>query len=144
MLAEVTIIQENYTVEANITTEIFEGVISQNTEVFEVHIEELGVQGLQGENNYQIAVRNGFVGSEPEWLETQKASITDLELVVEFNGQTEFNIFENSAKNNLIINGVSYFKDKDYIISNLLGAWKLIWQNEFTLTITDLLIFRKF
>ena len=33
---------------------------------------EVGQQGPRGESNYAIAVRNGYEGTEAEWLETQK------------------------------------------------------------------------
>lgn len=70
-------------------------------------------------------------------------SYTDIELVVEQDDQTQFNIFSNPTSSNLFINDSIYFKDKSYLIQNISGNWRLIWLNEFPLATSDLLIFRK-
>lgn len=41
-----------------------------------------GDKGEEGESAYEIAVRNGFVGTEEEWLESLKMDATELEEVV--------------------------------------------------------------
>lgn len=35
-------------------------------------ISESSIQGKEGKSAYDIAVKNGFVGSEPEWLDSLK------------------------------------------------------------------------
>lgn len=42
-----------------------------------------GEQGETGESAYEIAVRNGFVGTEQEWLESLKMDTSELESVVQ-------------------------------------------------------------
>lgn len=65
----------SYNVEFVENTNSFIVEFSEQINAFTVEISERGAQGLQGENNYQIAVRNGFVGTEAEWLEAQKFSL---------------------------------------------------------------------
>lgn len=42
-----------------------------------------GEQGEAGESAYEIARRNGFVGTETEWLESLKMDVTELQSVVQ-------------------------------------------------------------
>lgn len=42
-----------------------------------------GEQGEAGESAYEIARRNGFVGTEAEWLESLKMDMTELESAVQ-------------------------------------------------------------
>ena len=42
-----------------------------------------GEQGEAGESAYEIARRNGFVGTEAEWLESLKMDATELQSVVQ-------------------------------------------------------------
>ena len=42
-----------------------------------------GEQGEAGESAYEIARRNGFVGTEAEWLESLKMDTAELESVVQ-------------------------------------------------------------
>lgn len=48
---------------SEITIDIFNEAI-----VYETVISQLGEQGLRGKSAYQIAVENGFVGTEQQWL----------------------------------------------------------------------------
>lgn len=55
--------------------ETIDNVIVEITEAEEVNtivFDELGSPGLNGKSNYQIAVDNGFVGTEVEWLDFQR------------------------------------------------------------------------
>lgn len=36
-----------------------------------------GIQGPEGKSAYEVAVENGFTGTEEEWLESLKAAIDD-------------------------------------------------------------------
>lgn len=46
--------------------------ITETIEVLTIEFQELGVPGVRGESNYEIALNNGFVGNELQWLESQK------------------------------------------------------------------------
>lgn len=72
------------------------------------------------------------------------ASFQDVELVVTTEGQTVFNIFNPIAKSELFIGELIFFENKSYLIQEILGAWKLIWLEEFPLSTTDYLRFRKY
>ena len=67
----------------------------------------------------------------------------DLELPVENDGQTIFNIYNPVSTSSLYVNDSVFFVEKSYHIAFINNAWKLIWLNEFPLTITDYLIFKK-
>lgn len=41
-----------------------------------------GERGETGDSAYEIAKKNGFVGTEEEWLESLKMDVTELESVV--------------------------------------------------------------
>jgi hypothetical protein len=43
--------------------------INDSTEEIIVHVEELGAQGIEGKSAYQIAVENGYTGTEAEFGE---------------------------------------------------------------------------
>ena len=75
------------------------------------------------------------------------SSLTELPLTVETTGQTEFNIFsfpDPAQITELIVNGVEYFENEDYDFQTIAGNVKLIWFNEFLLTTTDVLKFKKY
>lgn len=59
-------------------------------------------------------------------------------------GQTIFNISTISLKSNLIINGIEYFENESYTITNLSNNIYLKWLNEFELTTTDKLVLRRY
>ena len=42
---------------------------SQNVEVVNINVEDV-VKGVDGLSAYQVAVNNGFVGTEQEWLDS--------------------------------------------------------------------------
>lgn len=62
MIFEVSIFENNYPLEVNTVVESY---------TFEVA--EFGQRGLDGRSAYQIAVENGFVGTEIEWSNSFKA-----------------------------------------------------------------------
>lgn len=71
---EVTINQtvKRYDVVVNQTTkQINVNIISQPKQTT-VTISPLGKRGLKGKSNYEIAIENGFSGTELEWLDSQK------------------------------------------------------------------------
>lgn len=68
-------------------------------------------------------------------------SVSDINLIVEFDGQHVFNVFSNPSLHALIINGVEYH---EYYITNISNNWKLFWENIFNLSTTDKVIFRTF
>jgi len=63
------------TQEVNLTVEETTNVV--NLEVVEtstpvnIEVASIGLQGLKGKSNYEIAVDNGFVGTEQQWLDSQ-------------------------------------------------------------------------
>lgn len=65
---------EDYNIIVNDNTEdisilITETVTNTNTNIV---IEEIGIKGDTGISNYQIAINNGYLGNETQWLESQK------------------------------------------------------------------------
>ncbi len=58
----------------NVTVnETIESIILEVLEIessITLEVEELGMQGLQGISAYQVALNNGFIGNEREWLES--------------------------------------------------------------------------
>lgn len=113
---------KNYEVVINQTAKTIDVTIVTQPKTFNTIIEPFGPRGFKGEpgDNH-----------------------TDIELIVVLDNQTEFNIFTEPTLSNLFINDAIYFKDKSYLIQNVLGNWRLIWLDEFQLKTTDLLIFRK-
>jgi hypothetical protein len=65
-------IVENVSISFEEITESISVEITETIEVTEIVFEELGVRGLTGKSTYQIAVDNGFTGTQTEWLESQK------------------------------------------------------------------------
>ena len=63
---------ENYNIIVNEDTEDISIIVEETVINTNIFIEEIGIQGDRGLSNYEIAVKNGFVGTELEWLETQK------------------------------------------------------------------------
>jgi len=66
------------TVEIEINENITEVTLEVSNNITEVEliVQEgtVGVRGPQGYSAYQIAVQNGFVGTEPEWLLSLKST----------------------------------------------------------------------
>lgn len=68
-------------------------------------------------------------------------TVYDLFLEVEFDGQTQFNVFGNAAHHALLVNGIEYHS---YVLQQVLGNWRLLWAGNFPLQTSDELIFRTF
>lgn len=52
--------------------------ITETIEVLTIEFQELGVPGVIGMSNYEIAIKNGFIGTEVEWLDSlRENSIPD-------------------------------------------------------------------
>lgn len=49
--------------------------VQEIVEQYSISIEEIGLQGIPGMSIYEIAVKNGFIGTELQWLESQKLII---------------------------------------------------------------------
>lgn len=65
-------IVKKYDVVVNQTTkQVNVNIVSQQKQ-FSVIISPLGKRGFVGLTNYEIAVKNGYLGTEAEWLESQK------------------------------------------------------------------------
>lgn len=86
--------------------------------------------------NYSLSISSTIVV-----MRQDLGIIEDLSLSIEFNTQTQFNIFNNPSHSALIINGVEYH---NYDIVNVAGNWRLRWTGDFLLQTTDTLIFRTF
>lgn len=65
-------IDETHVITTNNDITIINNVVDNNPTI----IKELerGEQGIQGKSAYQIAIDNGFIGTEQEWLNSLKAS----------------------------------------------------------------------
>lgn len=122
MIVTSTQILKNYSLTVNQSIKQVKVTSTPTKSSISVTIAPLGKRGFQGEPG---------------------GTYVDLELIVVQDGQVEFNIFEEPEKSNLFINGNMYFKDKSYLVQLVSGNWRLIWLDEFPLTMTDSLIFRK-
>lgn len=72
-------------------------------------------------------------------------SITDLPLVVQANGQTQFNIFNLPPERHfLLINGLEHYAPDHYTIEQQGGNVRLVWGGAHVLTTAMKLIFRTF
>ena len=82
-----------------------------------------------------------FIPIKGEKGEKGDAAVSNVELIVETNGQTQFNVFANPTLHALIVNGVEYHS---YTLQQVSGNWRLLWAGTFSFTTTDTLIFRIF
>lgn len=71
-MIEVSEVQEIINITLNETTESVIINTSENEVDITLEVAEMGAQGLKGKSNYEIAVENGFTGTQIEWLESQK------------------------------------------------------------------------
>lgn len=60
---------ENYNIIVNDDTEEVSILITETVTNTNIVIDEIGIQGDRGLSNYEIAVKNGFQGTESEWLQ---------------------------------------------------------------------------
>lgn len=65
-------IVQNISISFEEITESISVEIIETVEVTKIIFEELGTPGLIGKSTYEIAVYNGFIGTEKEWLDNQK------------------------------------------------------------------------
>jgi len=49
--------------------------VTEELVVVNLDVSEMGLQGLEGKSAYQIAVENGFVGTEEQWIDSLKIII---------------------------------------------------------------------
>ena len=63
---------ENYNIIVNDNAEDISIIVEETVINTNIIIEEIGIQGDRGLSNYEISVKNGFIGTELEWLEIQK------------------------------------------------------------------------
>jgi hypothetical protein len=62
----------NYKVTVQEPKKALRVIITEKAKPIKVTINQLGARGYKGKSNYEIAQDNGFLGSEIEWLESQK------------------------------------------------------------------------
>lgn len=65
-------IVENVTIIMDEVTESISVEIIETNEVITMEFQELGTPGIKGKSTYEIAVDNGFLGTETQWLDSQK------------------------------------------------------------------------
>lgn len=63
---------ENVSISFEDITDAISIEITEILEVITIEFQELGVPGEIGKSNYKIALDNGFVGTESQWLDSQK------------------------------------------------------------------------
>lgn len=51
-------------------------VIPQREVILEINSNPIPIKGENGLSTYELAVKNGFVGTESEWLESLKVKTT--------------------------------------------------------------------
>lgn len=75
------------------------------------------------------------------WLEVNGngggGSNNYLRLPITTNGQTIFSVFQNITNSTLILNGLEYRQNEDYIISFNNSNWQLVWTNSVILETDD-------
>lgn len=105
----ITEIVENYHVSINELNDNIVVHISESVEPIQVTIAELGAQGVPGPSAYQVAVANGFVGTEPQWLASLVPAVVNFvkneEPTGVFNGSN--NVF--LAQNDFVPESVEVF-----------------------------------
>lgn len=71
----VTITQniKNYKITVKEPKKAIKVLISQTIKPFNVTVKQLGKRGFTGKSNYEIAVDNGFLGTEEQWLLSLRA-----------------------------------------------------------------------
>jgi hypothetical protein len=76
---KITAIQNirKYTVVATTKPRQYKVVVSSARKQTTITVAPLGKRGFRGYSAYEIALQNGFVGSEPEWI----ASLQDLSVL---------------------------------------------------------------
>lgn len=98
-------------------------VWSENTKDWENVGYIKGEQGETGNSAYQLAVENGYVGTEEDWLKTLQARVTNFEYVIypEFEGQTDITIplstFTQDDALLVVFNGTVIYPEVDYTVS---------------------------
>jgi hypothetical protein len=123
-LGESLIIQEVNGDSLQVAESLAENIVINETPPDNVVVQEVGAQGPKGDPGI---------------------SIIDLALNVSSNGQTQFNIFQLPTGNHvLLIDGIEYYFNDSYTITQSGGNTYLNWLGEFQLTTTDKLIFRKY
>ena len=60
---------ENYNITISEDSDDVAILITETVTNTNVVIDEIGIQGDRGFSNYEIAVKNGFIGTESEWLQ---------------------------------------------------------------------------
>jgi hypothetical protein len=63
---------KNYRVTVQEPKKALRVIIAEKVKPAKVTISQLGVRGYKGKSNYEIAVDIGFLGTEIEWLDSQK------------------------------------------------------------------------
>ena len=77
---EVTVIEKTkrYTVSGSQTTKRYEVNGVQTVKRFTLQIAELGKRGYSGKSAYELALSNGFLGTEAQWLASLKGEPANL------------------------------------------------------------------
>jgi hypothetical protein len=69
--------------------------------------------------------------------DTKQNLLVIIELIVNSNGQTLFNVGQNITSSYLEVNGVNYYQNEDYTIVFNNPNWQLVWNNEYLFETTD-------
>jgi len=67
----------NYKIKAEQSNQIINILASQISKPVTVKVQTSGLQGIQGNSAYQVALANGFVGTESQWLASLQGSDGD-------------------------------------------------------------------
>lgn len=74
-MIEVSEIVEVVNITVDEMTETVNLAVTEELVVVNLEVSEMGLQGLDGKSAYQIAIENGFVGTEEQWIESLKIII---------------------------------------------------------------------
>jgi hypothetical protein len=75
IIIEITELNTNVNLEIVETCEVVVLEIIETIENVVLEIKDVGIKGDNGKSAYQLAVSNGFVGTEQEWLESLKGEV---------------------------------------------------------------------
>lgn len=93
---------EEKTVEIIIDMPQVETELTVNTQEVDFNLEITGLDGRDGKSAYQVAVDNGFVGTEQEWLDSLKVQSETYGSIYEFPNLGQVGVLYTDTGNNRI------------------------------------------
>jgi hypothetical protein len=76
-MIEITEIKQEVNLTVNPTTNVVNIDVIETSTPITIEVSDIGLQGLRGKSAYQIAVENGFSGTEIQWIDTLKTIVLE-------------------------------------------------------------------